>query len=73
MRRISAHSQGCEFDALKKEIDAYQPIPEVRRVTPDMIQRNYEQVKQDVRDLVRSEMEALLNNPARVHLIINRK
>lgn len=61
-----------DTEALQKEEAAYQEIPDVRKVTPDIIQRNYDQIKQDIQDLLRSEMQALLSDPARVHLIINK-
>jgi hypothetical protein len=58
--------------ALKKEIDGYQPLPEVRKITAGIIERNYLQIKQDVRDIVEAEMERLLSDPAHSHLIINK-
>lgn len=37
-----------------------------------MVQRNYLQVKQDIQDIIQSEMERLMNNPTLKHLIIQK-
>jgi len=58
--------------ALKKEIDAYVPLPEVRKITPAIVERNYLQIKQDIRDIIELEMERLLCDPALSHLVIKK-
>ena len=58
--------------ALKKEIDAYVPLPEVRKITGAIVERNYLQIKQDIRDIIELEMERLLSDPALSHLIIKK-
>ncbi len=50
-------------EALKKEQQSYKPVPVVRQVTPSIVQVNYEQIKQEVEDLVNAEMERILNDP----------
>ncbi|MDB5159433.1 MAG: Type secretory pathway VirD4 component-like protein [Mucilaginibacter sp.] len=57
---------------LQAEEAAYVDIPDVRKVTPELIQRNYEQIKQDIQDLLQCEMQALVADPARMHLMINK-
>ena len=37
-----------------------------------MVQRNYLQIKQDVQDIIQSEMERVLNDPALRHLVITK-
>lgn len=37
-----------------------------------MVQRNYLQIKQDVQDIIQSEMKRLLNDPTLSHLIIKK-
>lgn len=37
-----------------------------------IVQRNYSQIKQDVLDIVQSEMERLLNDPEMVHLVLRK-
>jgi len=58
---------------LQAEETAYVDIPDVRKVTPELIQRNYEQIKQDIQDLLQCEMQALVADPSRMHLLINKK
>lgn len=61
-----------DHEALQREEQAYKEIPAVRRLDNAMIQQNYSQVKQDVQDIICSEMERLLNDPALGHLIIKK-
>ncbi|MEB2776486.1 conjugal transfer protein MobC [Algoriphagus sp. D3-2-R+10] len=59
-------------NALKKEQENYVPIPEIRKLDNTIVQRNYLQIKQDVRDIILAEMDRLLNDPAQVHLVIRK-
>jgi hypothetical protein len=61
-----------DYAALKKEIDAYVPLPEVRKINGAIVERNYLQIKQDIRDIIELEMERLLSDPALSHLIIKK-
>lgn len=74
--KIKLKAFHCEIvndhEALKKEADAYQPIPAVRVINAGIVQRNYLQIKQDVREIIEEIFERLLNDPAKVHLIIRR-
>jgi len=58
--------------ALKKEIDGYVPLPEVRKIHSAIVERNYLQIKQDIRDIIEQEMERLLSDPALSHLVIRK-
>ena len=58
--------------ALEKETAVYQPIPKFKNVDGAIVQRNFQQIKQDVQDIVESEMEAILNNPAMQNLLIKK-
>jgi hypothetical protein len=58
--------------ALKKEIDDYVPLPEVRKISGAIVERNYLQIKQDIRDIIELEMERLLSDPALAHLVIRK-
>lgn len=75
-QKIDLKVFNCEIindhDALKAEEDAYRPIPEVRSVTPAMVQRNFMQIRQDIQDIINSEMERLMNDPATRHLVIRK-
>lgn len=58
--------------ALKKEEDSYEEIEAIRKIDPSMVQRNYHQVKQDIENIIQSEMERLLNDPGLTYLIIRK-
>ncbi|RPD44075.1 conjugal transfer protein TraG [Paracnuella aquatica] len=62
-----------DHDALKKEQEHYEEIPIIKKLDNTIIQRNYLQIKQDVQDLVQSQMEDLLNHPGLKHLIIKKE
>lgn len=59
--------------ALKKEQQNYKPIPVIRKVDSGMIQRNYLSIKQDVEDLVESEMGRLMDDPEVNRVIIKKR
>ena len=58
--------------ALKIEEENYREIPAVRKLDGTMIQRNYIQIKQDIQDIIQSEMERLLSDPALSYLVIKK-
>lgn len=74
--KIELKTFHCEIvndhEALKKEEDNYKEIPPVRKLDNTMIQRNYLQIKQDIQDIIHSEMERLIYDPKLVNLIIKK-
>lgn len=74
--KIDLKTFHCEIlndhDAIKKEEAAYREIEPVRRIDQQAVQRNYEQVKQDVQEIIQSEMERLLSDPALSYLVIKK-
>ncbi len=42
---------------LKQEQDIYKDIPVIRKLENAMVQRNYLQIKQDVQEIIQSELE----------------
>lgn len=62
-----------DHELLKKEEDSYQRISPVRVINNTMIERNYLQIKEDISEIVNSEMERLLHDPALSHLVIKKK
>ena len=48
---------------LKNEQESCQPLPVIRRVDVTMIQRNYLQIKQDIENLVSTEIDRLMDSP----------
>lgn len=75
--KIELKAFHCEIlndhEALKKEEDDYNDIPVICRLDQAIVQRNYLQIKQDVQDIIQSEMERVLNDPALAHLIIKKR
>jgi hypothetical protein len=65
--KIPLKSFHCEiindFEAIRKEESAYQELPVIRTVTPDMIQQNFFQIKRDIRNLIDSEMAKIEGHP----------
>jgi len=61
-----------DHEALKKEQDGYKDIEVIRKLDNGMIQRNYLQIKQDMQDIIQSEMERLLNDPGLSHLVVKK-
>ena len=61
-----------DHEALKNEQDRYKEIPVVRKLDNAIVQKNYLQIKQDVQDIVSSEMERVLGDPGLEHLVIKK-
>jgi hypothetical protein len=59
-------------EALKKEQDQYVDIPIIRKVDNSMVQRNYLQIKKDIKDIIYAEKERLLNDPELMNLVIKK-
>ncbi len=47
-----------DHNAIQQEEVAYQPIPKIREIDPELIQLNYLGIKQDIRDLMEAELES---------------
>jgi hypothetical protein len=62
-----------DHQALKDEQERYKEIPIVRTLDNAMVQRNYLQIKQDVQDIISSEMERVLGDPGMEHLVIRKQ
>jgi hypothetical protein len=75
--KIDLKTIHCEIvndhEALKKEESSYKEIEAIRKIDNSMVQHNYEQVKQDIQDIINSEMERLLADPALAYLVIRKK
>lgn len=65
--KIALKTFHCEIvndhQALAGEEAAYKLLPVVRTVDQGMVQRNYAQIKQDVRDIIDSEMQRMAADP----------
>jgi len=62
-----------DHEALKNEQDRYKEIPVVRKLDNAIVQKNYLQIKQDVQDVINSEMERILSDPGLEHLVIRKQ
>ena len=74
--KIQLKSFHCEIindhNTLKKEQDDYLEIPVIRKIDNSIVQRNYLQIKQDIQEIIHSEMERLLNDPSQSYLVIKK-
>ncbi|MDF2191359.1 conjugal transfer protein MobC [Paraflavitalea sp. CAU 1676] len=52
-----------DFDALKKEQEAYKEIPIIRNVDDSVVMQNFYQIKADVQEIIQSEKDRINNNP----------
>lgn len=76
-QKIELKAFHCEImndhEALKKEQENYEGIPAFRTLDNSIIQRNYLQIKQDVQDLVQSQMELMIGDPSLKYLVIKKE
>jgi TusA-related sulfurtransferase len=74
--KIELKTFHCELlndhNLLKKEQENYKDIAIIRKLDKAMVQRNYLQVKQDIQDIIHSEMERLLNDPGLAYLVVKK-
>ena len=74
--KIELKTFHCEIvndhKALKNEQDDYKDIPVIRKVDNAIVQRNYLQIKQDIKDIIYSEKERLLNDFGLAHLVVKK-
>ena len=61
-----------DHEALKKEQQAYKPIPVVRQINTSIVQKNYLQIKQEIEDLVNAEMERIMGDPGMVGMVLKK-
>lgn len=61
-----------DHEALQKEENNYREIETIRTIDNNIIQRNYNQIKQDIQQTIDSEMERLLADPAKAYLVIRK-
>lgn len=74
--KIELKTFHCEIinnhEAIKREEENYKNIEVIRRLDSNMIQQNYFRIKQDIQDIIQSELERLLNDPGLAHLIVKK-
>ena len=76
LNKIDLKTFHCEIlndhAALRKEQDCHKDIAVIRKLDNTMIQLNYLQIKQDIQDIIQSEMERLLSDPGLAHLVVKK-
>lgn len=74
--KIDLKTFHCEIkndhESLKKEEEGYGEIAMIRQLDVSTVQRNYLQVKQDIQEIIQSEMERLLADPSKAYLVIKK-
>lgn len=74
--KIDLKAFHCEIindhEALKREEASYKNIEVIRKLDNSMVQRNYFQIKQDIQDIIQSEVERLLNDPGLSYLVVKK-
>ena len=58
-----------DHEGLKEEQQWYKPIPVVREINSSIIQKNYLQIKQEIDDIVDTEMENLKEDSLRGEIL----
>lgn len=61
-----------DHDAIKREEENYKEIEQVRVIDNQIVQRNYDQIRQDIQQIIDSEMEKLLADPGKAYLVIKK-
>jgi hypothetical protein len=59
-----------DHEAIEEAEAAYQPLPEVRTVTPELVDLNFRQIKQEVRTMVEIRLAYMMKTPALATLIV---
>jgi len=74
--KIELKNFHCEIindhNALKKESDAYLPIPKIREISQKEVDENYKQIKDEVAEIIELEMERIYDTPELAHLLVVR-
>lgn len=58
--------------ALAAEENAYQPIPTIRKIDNQMVQRNYNQIREEVQEIVNAEIQRMMNDPKLERLVVRK-
>ncbi|WP_343559553.1 conjugal transfer protein MobC [Sphingobacterium sp.] len=62
--RIELKSFHCSIQndhtAIKAETEAYLPIPIIRKIDPVIVQRNYQAIRDEVREIVNAELQRII-------------
>jgi hypothetical protein len=74
--KIELKTFHCEIvndhNALRKDEANYKDIPVIRKIDTAMVQRNYLQIKQDIQEIMQSEIERLLGDPGLAYMVLKK-
>ncbi|MCF0065816.1 hypothetical protein MUK70_03350 [Dyadobacter chenwenxiniae] len=59
--------------ALAAESAGYKPIPVIRQINGQIIKKVFEQIKDDVREIIETEIAKINLDPALKHLLVSKK
>jgi hypothetical protein len=75
--RIELKTFHCEIindhEKIKKETDNYKKIPVIRSIDNVIVQKNYLQIKIEIQEIIHSEMERIIKNPALSALVLKKE
>lgn len=61
-----------DFDAIQAEEKAYKPVPVIRQINNEMVQKNYQQIKEEVQEIANSEIQRMMNDPELEQLVVSK-
>ncbi|RPD43118.1 conjugal transfer protein MobC [Chitinophaga barathri] len=62
-----------DWEAIKREEDAYEPLPQIRNVTQQDVMDNYIRIKNEVAMIVQETMERIKSDPELAYLLFTKK
>jgi hypothetical protein len=72
-QKIKLKSFHCQIlndkDALKAEEKHFKELPVISNITQEMVMKNYYQIKEDIQQLIETEIEVLVNTPGKENLL----
>ncbi|MNL07562.1 TraM recognition site of TraD and TraG [compost metagenome] len=75
--RIELKTFHCEIindhEKIKKETASYKEIPIIRTIDNVIVQKNYLQIKIEIQEIIHSEMERIIKNPALSSLVLKKE
>ncbi|RZM03992.1 MAG: conjugal transfer protein TraG, partial [Pedobacter sp.] len=73
LQKIKLKAFSCEIindhEQLKRENESYKPLPQINDVSPDAVSINYKKIKAEIKALIESEIERILNTPGLENLM----
>ncbi|MCX2680966.1 YWFCY domain-containing protein [Galbibacter sp. EGI 63066] len=61
-----------DHQAIKEEEAGYRSLPEVKQVTQAEIEKNYLKIKQEIAEMIETEIERIYDTPSLAHLLIEK-